>query len=285
MIRERIADDIYVFTSKRYAQVTAGAVLTKDGIVLIDTLFYPDESRTIRDFLQDKLGHRVRYVINTHYHADHTTGTCLFPQATVISHALCRDYLDDIGRSGLDQMKQQYPEFADIEIVLPNLIIYDGTLDINIGGKTLRMMQLPGHSADVIGVYVDNNSTLFASDTMMPVPTVFDGNFDDMITSMKKLLDYEPETIVQGHGEVILRGEIERAIQDNIDYLHMIRDEVAKIVAAGKPTSALDSITIESCGKSRIALNGLVTELHYANLLDMYRQMTEQREQGMALVT
>ncbi|MCO5182344.1 MAG: MBL fold metallo-hydrolase [Anaerolineae bacterium] len=283
MIRERIADDIYVFTSKRYAQVTAGAILTKDGIVLIDTLFYPDESRAIRDFLQDKLGHRVRYVINTHYHADHTTGTCLFPQATVISHALCRDYLDDIGRSGLEQMKQQYSEFADIEIVLPNLIIYDGTLDINIGGKTLRMMQLPGHSADVIGVFVDNNSTLFASDTMMPVPTVFDGNFDDMIASMKKLLDYEPETIVQGHGEVILRGEIERAIQDNIDYLHTIRSKVAKLVAAGKPESALDSITVESCGKSRIALNGLVTELHYANLLDMYRQMTEQKEQGVAL--
>ena len=111
MIRERIADDIYVFTSNRYAQVTAGAVLTKDGVVLIDTLFYPDESRAIRDFLQDRLGQRVRYVINTHYHADHTTGTCLYPQATVISHALCRDLLDDIGRSGLEQMKQQYPEY------------------------------------------------------------------------------------------------------------------------------------------------------------------------------
>ncbi|MCZ7669582.1 MAG: hypothetical protein M5U34_21600 [Chloroflexi bacterium] len=50
MVRERIADDIYVFTSKLYAQVTAGAVLTKEGVVLIDTLYYPEESKAIRDF-------------------------------------------------------------------------------------------------------------------------------------------------------------------------------------------------------------------------------------------
>jgi len=41
MVRERIADDIYLFSSRRYAQVTAGAILTREGVILIDTLFYP----------------------------------------------------------------------------------------------------------------------------------------------------------------------------------------------------------------------------------------------------
>ena len=65
MVRERIADDIYVFTSRRYAQVTAGAILTKEGVILIDTLFYPDESLAVKDFLEDRLGLKVRYVVNT----------------------------------------------------------------------------------------------------------------------------------------------------------------------------------------------------------------------------
>lgn len=275
MIRERIADDIYVFTSKRYAQVTAGAILTKDGVVLIDTLFYPDESRAIRDFLQDRLGQRVRYVVNTHYHADHTTGTHLFPKATVIGHALCRDLLDDVGRSGLELTKQQYPEFADVEIVLPNLMVCSGSLDINIGGKTLHMMHLPGHSPDVIGVYVVNNATLFASDTMMPVPTVFDGNYDNMLASLRKILTYEPDTIVQGHGEVVLRGEVERVVQGHIDYLETIHERVEAIVKAGRPESALDEIKLESCGKSRIALNGLVVDLHKANMLKLYDELKQ----------
>ena len=74
MVRERIADDIYVFMSRRYAQVTAGAILTKEGVILIDTLFYPEESQAIKEFLEQRLGLNIRYVINTHYHGDHTGG-------------------------------------------------------------------------------------------------------------------------------------------------------------------------------------------------------------------
>ena len=89
MQRERVADDIYVFTSELYAQVTAGAVITSDGAILIDTLVFPEEARAIRHFLENRLGCPVRYVINTHYHADHTYGTCFFPEAQVAAHALC----------------------------------------------------------------------------------------------------------------------------------------------------------------------------------------------------
>lgn len=86
MIRERIADDIYVFTSRRYAQVTA-EVLTKEGVILIDTLFYPEETQAIKDFLEKRLGLTICYVINTHYHADHSSGTWMFPGARIVGHA------------------------------------------------------------------------------------------------------------------------------------------------------------------------------------------------------
>ena len=55
MQRERVADDIYVFTSERYAQVTASVLLTSDGAVLIDTLAFPDESRAIKAFVEGRL--------------------------------------------------------------------------------------------------------------------------------------------------------------------------------------------------------------------------------------
>ena len=97
MQRERLTDHIYVFRSGLYAQVTAGLALTDDGAVLIDTLLYPEETLRIRRFIEKGLGTRVRYVINTHYHADHTTGACFFPDAQVISHALCRELLSSRG--------------------------------------------------------------------------------------------------------------------------------------------------------------------------------------------
>ena len=41
MLRERVSEDVYVFTSELYAQVTAGAVLSADGAIVIDTLPFP----------------------------------------------------------------------------------------------------------------------------------------------------------------------------------------------------------------------------------------------------
>ena len=91
MQREHVTDDIFVFRSDLYAQVTAGVVVTTMGAVLIDTLLYPEESLQIKRFIEERLATTVRYVINTHFHADHTTGSCFFPDAQVISHRLCRN--------------------------------------------------------------------------------------------------------------------------------------------------------------------------------------------------
>ncbi len=275
MVRERIADDIYVFTSRLYAQVTAGAIITKEGVILIDTLYFPEETWAIKEFLEDRLGHKIRYVINTHYHADHTQGSCLFPKARIVSHAMCRKLLDSVGRDGLADAKSNSPELEEVQIVLPDLYFDDGEMTINFGGKSLRLLHMPGHSLDLIGVFVAGNRILFASDTMMPVPTIFDGSFNDLNDSLNMILDLKPDTVVQGHGEVILRGEIESVVQSNLDYLSTIRHKVKKIIKNGKSEDSLSNIDIESCGKSRIPLNGLVTDLHQANLHKLYQELRD----------
>ena len=83
MQRERVADNIWVFTSSLFAQVTAGVVFTSEGAVVIDTLPYPSEAREMRDFARSRsLGNRgIRYVVLTHSHADHIYGAYLYPAA------------------------------------------------------------------------------------------------------------------------------------------------------------------------------------------------------------
>ena len=274
MVRERIADDIYVFTSRRYAQVTAGAVLTKEGVILIDTLFYPDETRDIKQFVEERLGLPVRYIVNTHYHADHTLGTCLFPKAQVVGHAKCRELLDTAGRDGLEQMKSQSPDFEEVEIILPTLIFDTGYLNIHLGGKTVRLSHTPGHSPDLINALVVNDRILFASDTVMPVPTMFDGSFEDLNETLQNMLEMSIDTMVRGHGEVILRGEVQDLIQSDLAYLESIKQAVDNVITKNEPLVTLESITIESCGKSRIPLNGFVSDLHQANLRKLFQEMS-----------
>jgi cyclase len=275
MQRERVADDIYVFTSDLYAQVTAGVIVTSEGAVVIDTLVYPEETQQIKRFVDMRLGTSVRYVINTHFHADHTTGTCFFKGAHVIGHARCRELLDKRGRESLQRVKTASTEMRDVELVLPDMVFDNGPLNLHIGNKTLQLWSTPGHSPDSIVCLVKEDRVLFAADTLMPIPYFVDGNYDDFLASLNGLRNGNFENVIQGHGEVILRGEVEEKIQTDVDYLLKLKDAVDGALVSPTPENALDSIDVESCGKSRILLNGTVEQLHRQNVLALASQRRE----------
>jgi cyclase len=272
MQRERVADDIYVFTSDLYAQVTASAIITSAGAVIVDTLVYPEETRQIKRFVENRLGAPVTYVINTHYHADHTTGTCFFNGARVVSHALCRSLLDKRGRESLEKSKASSEELREVELVLPDLVFESGTLTLHVGDKTLQLRHSPGHSPDSIVCSVPEDRVLLAADTMMPLPYFVDGSYDDFVTSLKNLQTGYYENIVQGHGEVILRGEIDEKIQSDLEYLRLLREAVDRALETG---TSVEDIEIETCGKSRILLNGTAQQLHRQNALALAQQRRE----------
>lgn len=281
MQRERVAEDIYLFTSDLYAQVTAGVVVTPDGAVVIDTLVYPEETQLIKRFVENRLNTTVRYVINTHFHADHTTGTCFFPDARVVAHRLCRSLLDQRGRASLEQAKMTAEEMQNVELVLPDIVFDKGVLNLYIGNKTLQLWHSPGHSPDSIVCLVKEDRVLFAADTLMPLPYFVDGSYDDFLTSLNELRGRNFENIIQGHGEVILRGEIEDKIQSDIEYLNKLRAAVDKALTSSSPDKALASIDIERCGKSRILLNGTAQQLHRKNVLTLASQRRELESQQL----
>jgi len=270
MIRERVAEDVYVFTSQLYAQVNAGAIVGQDWSILIDTLAYPEETREIRDFLEERLSKPVRYIINTHFHSDHTLGNCWFPNATILSHSLCRTLLDTKGRETLATAKRTHRELRDLQIVLPDVVFVEGTLSLQIGKRSLQLLHLPGHSPDGIGVLLVEDRVLFSGDILMPVPYVADGDFDKMIESLKRLPEMGLENIVQGHGETFLRGEVKSKVQDNLAYLNIIRRHVRQASRRKDYDSYLSQIDVESCGKSRIILGGLAEQLHQSNLYALF---------------
>jgi cyclase len=277
MQRERVTEHIYIFTSDLYVQVTAGVVVTSAGAIVIDTLLYPEETMLIKRFVEDRLGLPIRYVINTHHHADHTMGTCFFTGAEVVAHRLCRMLLDTRGRESLARTKNTSKEMASVELVLPQ-ITFDERMSLRLGDKTLHLWHTPGHSPDTIVVQVEEDQVLFGSDTVMPIPYFVDGSLTDFMESLKQLRGLGFDTIIQGHGEVMLRGEVEAKLKSDMTYLEKLQSAVDKALAAAenRQERALEAIKIESCGKSPVLLQGAVRQLHRQNVMSLAALRREQ---------
>lgn len=272
MHRERVSENVYWFQSEIYAQVTAGVVAGPQWAVLIDTLALPEESLQIREFIEREVGVEVRYIINTHYHADHTWGNCFFPGATVIAHELCRQYLEERGIPSMEETRKQNPVFRQVKMVLPHFTFSQGSLTLRVGKKNLTILPTPGHSLDGISVLVEEDRVLFAGDAFMPLPYIVDGNAEDITASIKKISRMGLENIIQGHGDIVLRGEIEAAVKENLTYLTNIRKVAKTAIRRRAADEFLEDNGVEACGKSRVYLGGLAKELHIRNLRSLYHQ-------------
>ncbi len=272
MIRVRFADNVYWFQSEIYAQVTAGAIVGSNWAVLVDTLALPQETLEMRAYLEETLGVQVRYIINTIYHADHTFGNCFFPGAMVIGHTLCRKLMAEHNQAALTVAQEQNPEFKKVKIQLPGLTFDSGTLSLQIGKRHIKVFPTPGNSPDGISVLVREDRVLFSGDAFLPLPLVVEGDVDQLSETIKSIAKMSLENIVQGHGDVILRGEIDQAVKSNLNYLAAIK-KVARLAAKRKdPLTVLEEATVEECGKSRVLLGGLVEDLHKRNLTALYKQ-------------
>jgi len=273
MLRERVTEDVFVFISSLYAEVSAVVVTTPDGAVVIDTLPFPEETSQVREFALRRCPRGIRYVINTHHHADHVYGSYLFPEAELIAHRQCRDILLKVGEESLAQAKAQTAMLAPVELRIPQLV-FEVDLLLRLGEKTIHLIFAPGHSPDGVMVHLREDKVLVASDILTPVPLIVRGSPDEMIESLREIKALSLENVIQGHGGVLLRGEIDETVDSSITYIETVRKEVQAIVDQGLPRSELASIDIEDCGKSRIPLGGLVQRLHLANLDFLYTQMT-----------
>ncbi|HDN80911.1 MAG: hypothetical protein DRI61_04405 [Chloroflexi bacterium] len=273
MLKDRISEGVYAVISDLYFEVTAGFIITPEGVILIDSFPFPSEAREFKKAVLKETSLPIRYLILTHYHADHSLGSYLFEEAEIIAHEKTRTLLRTEGAKRLAEAKRQNPDLEEARIVLPH-ITFSGEMYLYLGGKHLRLFELPGHSPDSIAIFIEEGGILFAGDLVMPIPYLADGDVDTMIASFESLKELNIEQLVQGHRGVLLRGEIPGVLDENINYLKAIKAKVSKAVEEGLPLEKVLEIDVEDCGKSRIVMGNMTNYIHRANLAALYRALT-----------
>ena len=274
MYWERVSEEIYLFTSDRYALVNSVAVLTREGIVVIDALPFPDEAKQIARFLDMRVNIGFHSILFTHHHMDHVYGAFAFPDTLdVVAHELCRKNLVEFGQLSLDEARQSDPMFEEVVLRIPNITFDTGDLLVQAGGKTFRLFSLPGHTSDNIGILLEEEEVLIAGDAVMAIPIIADGDWAQEMESLNRIKAMAPETIVQGHGEVILRGEVQVVLDRYIAYLECVREQAELMLQQGRDRKEALDIPLETCGLERVPLGIASHRLHVANILSVYDKL------------
>jgi cyclase len=219
-----------------------GASVGDDGIVIIDDEFAPlaDKIKAALKGITDK---PVRFVINTHYHGDHTGSNAQFSQSgsTVIAQDNVRKRMETGGTAGASAaLKEEYK--ASPKEALP-IVTFDDKATVWLNGEEIRAIHFPaGHTdGDAVIWFVKSNVVHMGDDFVTYgypfVDVLIGGSVSGMIAGCEKVLATVPTDakFIPGHGPISTADDIRK-------YVQMLKDTRAAVEAEVKKGRTVEEI-------------------------------------------
>jgi glyoxylase-like metal-dependent hydrolase (beta-lactamase superfamily II) len=210
----KLKDDLYVIHNDSVPGNTT-ALVTNEGVLLVDDKFEIDHANIMAELkkITDK---PVKYVINTHHHADHSGGNTKLQQmnAIVVASQEARSNMVTGNQPGL-----------------PNFVI-EHHAHVYIGGKNVALYHYGrAHtSGDVVVLFVQDR--VLATGDMYTkgddVPQLIDysggGSAGEWPGTLRSALQLDFDTVVPGHGPIATKPEMEQFRQSTIRLVSRVRE-------------------------------------------------------------
>jgi len=180
---------------------------TREAIV-VDPGFGKSEAQAFIDEIKER-GLKVKYIVNTHGHDDHTSGNTAIKEATnakVLIHEADAHMLTPPSPNR-QKTRNNKPEFSSADRLLK-----EGDI-IEIGDIKLTVIHTPGHTKGSISLHSQNDNVAFTGDTLFAQSIgrtdLPGGSYPDIMRSLKtKLAKLPDQTVVYpGHGETTTIGK------------------------------------------------------------------------------
>jgi glyoxylase-like metal-dependent hydrolase (beta-lactamase superfamily II) len=213
----------------------AAAIITDDGVILLDTLGSPALAQLFLQKLKKVPDKPVKKVIVSHYHADHIYGLQVFKDlgAEIIAPAGAEEYLNsDNAVTMLEERRKSLAPWvnADTHLVKPDRYV-DGNEEINFGGVTLKLIfNGKAHSDGDQSVLVEPDGVLLIGDLIFEgrIPYVGDANTKVWLDRLKEMSQGKLVAMVPGHGPMSKKPQ--EVIKTTAHYIEFLRDKMGKAV-------------------------------------------------------
>lgn len=220
----QVAGNIYMLEgSGGNIGVSVGA----DGILIVDDQFAPLADK-IRAALK-RLGEgKLRYILNTHYHGDHTGGNRVFgTEGTIVAHDNVRKRLSGELKAAGNNAPPQPPE------ALP-VITFDSSLSVFFNGEEIRAMHVPhGHTDGDTVIYFTKANVVHMGDQffngMFPfIDLASGGDVEGYARNVEAVLGKIPANarVIPGHGPLATVDDLKKFSQMLNETIGIVRERM-----------------------------------------------------------
>jgi quinoprotein relay system zinc metallohydrolase 2 len=241
-----IADGVYAFTgapemmsSSNDGEIcNVGFIIGDESVAVIDSGGSGAEGRRLVAAIRARTDRPIRYLINTHMHADHIFGNSAFEEtgAVIVGHHNLARALASRGDYYLQSYRAALgPELmADIKIIPPSMsVTQEQELDLGKRRITLKAWK-PAHTDNDLSVFDHKTRVFFTGDLCFTrhLPTM-DGSLLGWIGQLQQLADIGADMAVPGHGTAPARWP--QALRDESRYFDVLAADIRKAIADGRP--------------------------------------------------
>lgn len=247
MSLQRVSEHVYyvqgaagIATDNQGFISNAAAVITPEGIVVIDALGSPSLAQQFLALVRSVSFLPVVKLIVTHYHADHIYGIQLFKDlgAEVLAPAGYREYLDsDYAKERLEERRSSLSPWVNEEtrLVSPDRVI-DRDMSFDLGGVTFEISYFgEAHSDGDLAVRISPDRVLVSGDIIFEGRVPFTGSADTgyWLEVLERLNAAGLTALIPGHGPAA--KDPNAAIQLTLSYLSYLREVMAAAVEEMMP--------------------------------------------------
>lgn len=193
---------------KGQAGSNAGVVIGDDGVLVVDSFFDPEAAKLLVAAIHQLTPKPIRYVVNTHYHADHVGGDAVLRAAgaVIIAHRNVRGWVrtENLHLFG-DQLTPQRAAMIKA-LALPD-VTTDREMTIWLGARKVLIQPVLGHTGGDLIVRVPDANAVFCGDIVWRhvSPNIIDGDvarWTATVNALRQAPRAADAVFVPGHGEV-----------------------------------------------------------------------------------
>ncbi len=237
----QIASDLYFFFD--YAGSNSVFLVTNDGVLVIDTRQHPRAGQELIAEIRKVTDKPIRWVVNSHFHGDHTFGNAAFqPEgAKFIAQQETRRLMQKVQAKEMARRQGYFKSHSydphEVKLILPD-ITFDKDMTIWLGGREVRLMYLgPGQQDGDTFVYFPHARALFTPGSFATrnIPNMA---FTTSVDSWINLLDQvagmnDVDKILPAHGDVATSADVK-------EFAAMLRNEYTIVKAAADKGVSLE---------------------------------------------